>query len=285
MMASMVVFTVLDTSAKFVMRDLNPQVAVFFRYAVSSLLSIILMSRSGGLSLMATRHPYLQVARGVLLMLSTILNFIAMSHLQLAQTSAILFTIPLLVCALSVPILGERVGPLRWAAVIAGFMGVLIIMRPGTAGFHWAMFCSLGASLCGASYNIITRLVGARDRAETSLFFVSIVGATAAALPLPILWQTPHGLQWLLLLMMGVCGAIGHFMLIDAHRKAPASTLAPFLYTQIVWMILSGYFVFGDVPDHWTLIGAAVVVASGLVVFAWDNRPAGDRREVPAPID
>jgi drug/metabolite transporter (DMT)-like permease len=284
MMASMVVFTSLDTAAKHVTQDLPPAVAVFGRYAVAFLISAGVVFHAGGPSLLATSHPVLQIVRGVLLMLSTILNFVAMMHLQLAQTAAIFFTIPLWVCALSVPILGEHVGWRRWVAVIVGFLGVLVIMRPGSDSFHWAMLLSIGSSFCGAVYNIVTRKVGARDRAETSLFYVSFVGAIAAAAPLPVLWQTPQGMQWLLLGYMGIAGAVGHLMLIQAHRLAPASALAPFLYTQIVWMILSGYFFFGDVPDLWTLAGAGIVVASGLVVFAREAARGGPR-DVPAPVD
>ncbi len=127
--------------------------------------------------------------RGVLLMASTTLNFLALSYLQLAQIAAILFTIPLWVCALSMPLLREPVGIRRWSAVIVGFLGVLVVMRPGTSDFHWAMFASLGASLCGGIYNILTRKVGGADRAETSLFYVCLVGAAAAALPLPWAWE------------------------------------------------------------------------------------------------
>ena len=284
MMASMVVFTLLDASAKHVTQSLPPPVAVFFRYFVAGLLSIAVVMRAGGPQLMVTGHPALQIVRGVLLMVSTILNFVAMMHLQLAQTAAIFFTIPLWVCALSVPLLGEHVGWRRWVAVLVGFLGVLVIMRPGSASFHWAMLLSVASSICGAVYNILTRKVGGRDRAETSLFYVSVVGAVAAAAPLPWVWKTPEGLQWPLLVFMGLAGGIGHYMLIQAHRLAPASTLAPFIYTQIVWMILVGYLIFGDVPEFWTLAGAAVVVASGLFVFARE-RTLGRIAETPAPID
>jgi drug/metabolite transporter (DMT)-like permease len=219
-----------------------------------------------------TGYPLLQVLRGLLLVTSTLLNFIAIMYLQLAQTAAIFFSIPLWVCALSVPILGEKVGLRRWIAVAIGFCGVLVIMRPGTGSFHWAMLLSIAASLCGAIYNIVTRKVGGRDRAETSLFYVGFVGALAAAAPLPFVWKTPEGLQWVMLGFMGLAGTIGHFMLIQAHRLAPASVLAPYMYTQIVWMIAVGYLFFGDVPDLWTLVGAAIVVASGLFVFAGEAR-------------
>ena len=272
MVTAMVFFTLLDAIAKHLVQSLPPAVAVFGRYTVAFLLSLAIILRKGGPRLMATCHPWLQAFRGVLLMVSTILNFVAIMYLQLAQTAAIFFTIPLWVCALSVPILGERVGLRRWLAVAVGFCGVLLIMRPGTESFHWAMLLSLTASLCGAIYNIVTRKVGSRDRAETSLFYVGMVGAAAAAVPLPFVWQTPQGVQWLLLALIGVAGTIGHFMLIQAHRLAPASALAPFMYTQIVWMILVGYIFFGDVPDLWTLVGAAIVVASGLLLFAGEAR-------------
>ena len=242
------------------------------------------MLRAGGPALAITRHPGLQVLRGVLLMISTILNFTAISYLQLAQTAAIFFTIPLWVCALSVPLLGEHVGMKRWIAVLVGFLGVLVIMRPGSASFHWAMLLSVASSICGAFYNIATRKVGGRDRAETSLFYVSVIGAAAALVPLPWVWEMPQGLAWPLLVFMGIAGGIGHYMLIQAHRMAPASALAPFVYTQIVWMILVGYLAFGDLPDHWTLIGAAIVVACGLFVFAREKL-AGKESEVPVPAD
>ncbi|MFN0190587.1 MAG: DMT family transporter [Aestuariivirga sp.] len=268
MLASMAVFTVLDSTAKYVMLALPPPVVVFFRFFFALMVAMAFIAKAGELSLVASRHLGLQIARGVMLTMSTVLNFAAISKLQLAQTSAIFFTIPLWVCALSVPLLGEKVGPRRWAAVIAGFLGVLVIMRPGTASFHWAMLLVMAAAICGSIYNILTRKVGGKDRAETSLLYVGLVGCAAAALPLPWAWQTPHGIYWLMLLLIGAAGGVGHLMLIEAHRKAPASALAPLIYTQIVWMILAGFLIFGDVPDRWTVFGAAIVVASGLFIIA-----------------
>lgn len=277
MAMSMAVFAVLDASAKYAMQSLPPPVAVFFRYIVALVLSAVLILQQGGYNLFLTRRLGLHVLRGLLLVMSTGLNFIAISKLQLAQTAAISFTIPLWVCALSIPFLGEQVGPRRWAAVIVGFLGVLVIMRPGTGGFHWAMLLSMGAALAGAIYNIATRKVGGSDRAETSLFYVCLVGSAGAALPFAGHWQMPQGFEWLILGLMGLCGSAGHWLLIEAHRLAPASVLAPFVYTQIVWMILLGFLVFGDVPDGWTLFGGLIVIASGLYVYARERtlgRPA-----------
>ena len=176
MMAAMVFFTLLDATAKHLVQSLPPVVAVFGRYLVALGLSIAVIMGKGGAGLMVTEYPKLQVLRGLLLMASTALNFTAIIYLQLAQTAAIFFSIPLWVCALSVPMLGEKVGLRRWIAVAVGFLGVLVIMRPGTGSFHWAMLLSVCASLCGAIYNIVTRKVGGRDRAETSLFYVGLVG-------------------------------------------------------------------------------------------------------------
>jgi drug/metabolite transporter (DMT)-like permease len=273
MCLSMVVFTSLDTMAKhLVMNGFPGPLGVFFRYAISLVIASAVIFGSGSPDLFSTRHPWLQALRGVLLMTSTILNFTAMKYLQLAQTAAIFFTIPLFVCILSVPVLGEKVGWRRWLAVMIGFAGVLLVMRPGTMNFHWAMILSLLASLCGAIYNLATRKVGGHDAAATSVFFSTLFGAAGSALSLPWTWIMPHGLQWVLLIGMGVAGAYGHFLLTTAHRIAPASLLAPFIYTQIIWMTLAGYLVFNDVPDQWTIFGAVIVVASGLFVFARERK-------------
>lgn len=278
-LASMAVFTVLDATAKYLNQFLPLSVTVFFRYAIALVIAAALLLRRGGLSLLWTRHPFLQVSRGLFLLASTFANFFAMSYLQLAQTAAISFTVPLWVCALSVPLLGEKVGLRRWLAVLVGFCGVLVIMRPGSMDFHWAMLVSLLASLCGASYNLATRKVGGHDAAETSLFYVCIVGSIVATPSLALHWAMPVGWQWLLLLVLGAAGAGGHLMLIEAHRKAPASALAPFIYSQIIWMTCAGVLVFGQWPDVWTVVGGLIVVASGIYVFGRERR-----RGVSAPV-
>ena len=284
MLGSMAVFTALDSCAKLVMQTLDPSVAVFFRYFMALLFSLLVLWRAGGIGLLSTQHPVLQALRGLLLLASTGLNFIGIYHLQLAQTAAISFTIPLWVCALSVPLLGEHVGLRRWAAVAVGFLGILVIMRPGSQSFHWAMLFSLGAALMGGLYNIATRKVGGRDQSETSLFYVCLFGSLGGLLPLPWHWQTPQGHEWVLLAIMGLAGAMGHYLLIQAHRLASAALLAPFIYTQIVWMIIAGYLLFNALPDGLTLLGAAIVIASGIYVFARE-RTLGKSEPVPAPVD
>jgi drug/metabolite transporter (DMT)-like permease len=272
MIAAVSTFAMLDATAKYTLEALSTGMVVCFRYGFAGAYVSLLVWRMGGARLLVTSHRRLHAVRGLLLLGSTVFNFLAVSHLQLAQTSAITFSNPLIVCILSPWLLGERVGLRRWMAVLAGFIGVLIITRPGTAGFHWAMAASLLSALCGALYQIATRHVGLRDQALTSLFYVTVTGGLGAV-PLALLdWQTPELWQWGLLGLAAVFGTLGHFMLTEAHRRAPASLLAPFSYAQIIPMIVVGFIIFGDVPDVWTLVGALVVIASGLYVLYRERR-------------
>jgi drug/metabolite transporter (DMT)-like permease len=267
MIAAVVFFSLLDASAKYLLPELNPPTVVFLRYLFGLGFALAWMIFANEIALFRSVHPRKQFLRGVLLLGSTAFNFSALQYLQLAQTAAIMFSNPLWVCALSHLLLKERVGPRRWAAVIAGFGGVLIIMRPGLQGFHWAMTLSVLAALCAALYQLTTRRVGADDRSETSLLYGTFWGTVCGLPAIAFSFEMPHGLQWPLLIFAGFCGSFGHYLLIAAHRLAPASLLAPFGYTQIVWMTLLGLMLFGQVPDSWTLAGAAIVVASGLYVF------------------
>jgi drug/metabolite transporter (DMT)-like permease len=272
MIAAVSTFAMLDATAKYTVESLSTAMVVCFRYGIASAYVALLVWRMGGARLLVTSHRKLHAMRGLLLLGATGFNFLALNYIQLAQTSAITFSNPLIVCVLSPWLLGERVGFRRWMAVIVGFIGVLVIIRPGTAGFHWAMAASLLSALCGALYQIATRHVGLRDQALTSLFYVTLTGALGAV-PLALVdWQTPEIWQWGLLGLAAIFGTVGHFMLTEAHRRAPASLLAPFVYTQIVPMIVIGFLVFGDVPDGWTLAGGLVVIASGLYVLYRERR-------------
>ncbi len=279
MVGAFAMFAMLDATAKYLVGFLGVGLVVFARYGFSLVFVCLLLWQQGGSGLLVTGNGVLQVVRGLLLIVSTGTNFIALGYLQLAQTSSIAFSNPLWVCALSPLLLGERVGPRRWFAVLVGFIGVLLIIQPGTVSFHWAMLLSLTSALSTALYQIATRRVGAEDRAITSLFYVSLVGSLAAAPLAPIGWVTPGLGQLGLLVMMGFFGSFGHYMLTQAHRMAPAPVLSPFLYTQIIWMTLIGFVVFGDVPDMMTIVGGSAVVASGLYVLYRERlvrNPSGD---------
>lgn len=166
------------------------------------------------------------------------------------------------------PILGEWLGWRRWAAICFGFVGVLLVTRPGAGGIHPAALLSLGGALCYAFYGIMTRALSRTDSNETTLFYSNLVGAVAMLPVLPFVWTAPSDpLLIALMIVMGVFASLGHYLLIIAHRLAPASILSPFIYTQLVSTIALGYFVFGDVPNHWTMAGAATVIASGLYLI------------------
>jgi drug/metabolite transporter (DMT)-like permease len=260
-------FSLLDASAKYLLPELNPPTIVFLRYLLGLLFALGWILQASDASMFRSVHPRTQFLRGALLLASTAFNFTALQYLQLAQTAAIMFSNPLWVCSLSHLMLNERVGPRRWAAVIAGFGGVLIIMRPGFGGFHWAMILSILAALSGALYQLTTRRVGADDRSETSLLYGTLWGTVCALPAMAFSFQMPSGWQWPVLIFAGFCGSFGHYLLIAAHRLAPASLLAPYSYTQILWMTVLGYALFGQIPDRVTLVGTLVVVASGLYVF------------------
>ncbi len=268
MVAAFLLFTFLDTSAKLLAQEMNSLQIVWARFVGHAVLVAAVLLPRKGTRVLASSNLKLQIIRSIFLFMSTILNFFALRWLQLATTSSIMFTVPLLVAALSVPLLGERVGWRRWTAIAVGFAGVLIIVRPGGASLHWAIGLSLCNAVAVALYQITTRKLAARDHSDTTSLYSPLFGTIVLLPLLPFIWEAPSGpLAWTLMCLMGVFGGIGHWLLIIAHRFAPASLLAPFSYTGILWMTTSGYLVFGNLPDEWTVVGAAVVVASGLYVF------------------
>ena len=161
----------------------------------------------------------------------------------------------------------------RWAAILVGFAGVLVVVRPGSAAFHPAMLLSLANAVIYAAFNLMTRKLAAYDSPETIQFLPALVASVVLAPFALAVWEPPHGaLEWTVLCLMGVYGGVGHYLLAMAHRYAPASTLAPFLYQQILYMAAFGYLVFGSVPDPTVWIGAAIVISSGLYLFSRERR-------------
>jgi drug/metabolite transporter (DMT)-like permease len=277
MCAAVLCFTGIDTSAKYLNHYMDTLQVVWARYLGAFLIGCLLVNPLLKPELLRTARPWLQLGRSALLLFSTVLNIYALRYLQLDETLSILFATPLLVAALSIPILGESIGPRRWAAIIVGFLGIMIITRPGFGNMHPAALLTVLGTVCYAVYSISTRILSTTDSSGTTLFYSSLFGAVVMTAILPFVWSWPVGpLQIAVMVIMGTCGALGHYLLILAHRLAPASILAPFIYTQIVWMVLSGYLVFGDLPTHWTLIGGAVVIASGLYLLYRERKMRGE---------
>jgi drug/metabolite transporter (DMT)-like permease len=268
MCTAVICFALLDTSAKWLGTGMNPLQVVFARYAGSMILVLALFNPWSRPGVLRTKRPWLQWGRSLLLLGSTVLNFIALQYLQLAETISIMFATPLIVALVSGPLLGEWPGPRRLAAIGVGFLGVLVVTRPGFGGMHPAAFLSVIGCFCYAFYSLATRVLAAHDSSETTLIYSGAVGTLAMAPFLPWVWTTPQTpLPWLLMGVTGAMGGIGHWLLILAHRLAPATVLAPFIYSQLIWMVLLGWLVFGQLPDRWTFIGGAVVVASGLYLL------------------
>jgi drug/metabolite transporter (DMT)-like permease len=184
--------------------------------------------------------------------------------MTMAQATTISFLSPLLITVLAIPLLGEVVGIRRWAAVLAGMLGMLIVVRPGTGGFQPAALFGVASSFCWATALIVTRKMAAIDPPQTTLLWSSAVGVIvlSALLPFDAAWPTTQ--QFILAVMLGILSSIGQWLVVLAYRNAPASLLAPFTYTQLLWVSVAGYLVFGTLPDHWTLVGATIFIASGL---------------------
>ena len=270
MLGAYLFFAFVDVSAKWLaIAGLSALQLAFMRYLGHFLISLVLIGKGGvSVSRFSSNRMMLVLVRGLLLMGSTILNFSAVAYLPLTLTSTILFSTPIIICALSWPLLGERVGIWRWSAIMIGFVGILISIRPFDTSFHWAVILSLAAAFCFALYSILTRKLAGVVAVDTLQFYSGLVG-TVALLPFAILtWQTPEsGLDWTIMLMLGVFGWLGHQMLTTAHRFAPASTLTPFGYTFILYLTVASFLLFDHLPDRWTLSGGAIIIFAGLIIW------------------
>ena len=274
-------FSCLDTTAKYLGRHIDVMQVVWARYTFALLLTFIISNPLSRRGLLRTARPALQIVRAAILLTSTLLNFFALRYLRLDQVLAITFSTPFVVAALSGPTLGEWVGPRRWAAIGFGFIGVLVVTRPGFGIVHPAAILAVLATLAYAAYFLTTRVLSRTDSNETTLFYSNFVGAALMLPVAPFFWTWPALWQFGLMLLAGALASFGHYMLIAAHRRAPASLLSSFIYSQLVWVIALGYAVFGDVPDAYTLAGASIVIASGLYVFHRE-RVRGPRTAVGA---
>jgi len=273
-LAAFFCFALTDTSAKITVgAGISVLIVVFFRYFVNFLLVLIYFLPREGMDLLRSNVPHLQVLRGVTLLSSTALNFFALKYLPLTITIPIFFAIPLIVCVLSVPMLGETVGFRRYVAVIIGFIGVLIILRPGGVTFHPAMLVSLGASVTGALYFIFTRMVAGRDDMPVGQVYASGI-ATFILIPFALLnWEAPsEALHWGLLVAAGALAGLGHCFLTIAYRYQEASKIAPLVYSEIIYITLISWILFSELPDFWTVVGTFVIIASGTYVWLRERR-------------
>jgi len=267
-----VCFSTLDTTAKWLVRDHTLFLVVWARYIGQMVVVTPVEWHRGGNDFWRTRHLGTQLARSVCLVVATVCFFGALRFLPLAEASAITFLAPMFAVFLSMPVLGEKPTRARWIAAIVGFVGILILVRPGAAAFHPAAALLVLAALANALYQLLTRKLP-NDTPYTTLFYSALVGTAVLSLALPVAELpeevTAHDAVFLLLL--GVFAGLGHYLLIGAFLAAPASLVAPFAYLQMIWATLYGYVVFGQLPDGFSAIGMAVIVASG-VGLVWHER-------------
>ena len=267
MIASGFIFTLLDTGAKYLTTELHVLQVVWGRYFFSLALLPLIIGRVNPLRIARTGRLGLQIVRSLLLLAATFFFFTGIRFIPLADATAISFVSPLLLTILSVPMLGEKVGPRRWVAVIIGLVGALIVIRPGLGVAHWATIFPLLTALAYTFYQITTRMLTATDHTSTIFLYTGIVGTLIMTFVVPFFWTPPTFTGWLLLIALGLLGGGGHYLVILAFLRAPASALSPFSFIAIIWTVCAGYLVFADVPDLPTIAGAGVIIASGVFVF------------------
>ena len=264
MLASTVFLGTSDVTSKYLSTTLPSIEIAWIRFLVFALIMMPAMVPGTRLNAMKTGRLGLQLARGTALLGSSLLFITGLRYLPIAEASATGFVSPLFVTALSIILLSESVGIRRWLATATGLIGVLIILRPGTSAFHVAAFFPIVSALCWALTLIMTRMMSGTEAAITTMTYSSIAGVVLVSALVPFVWVTPSWHDILFGVFIGIASTAGQWIVVLAFRYADASVLAPFSYTQLLWVSILGFLVFDEVPDVWTVVGAAFIVSGGL---------------------
>ena len=273
-------FPIINAAAKYLGAFYPITEIVWARFAGHFVFVVLAFLPRQGWSLFRTARPVMQITRSILLLGSNAVFVVAIGYLPLATASAIGFAAPFIVTALSVPVLGEQVGVRRWSAVAIGFVGVLLVIRPGAGFANWATLLVLASTTAYATYQVITRMVALADKPETGIVYAALVGTAVMSLVAPFEWRLPAGmLDWLAFACLGFFGGFGHYFVIKALRCGPAAVIAPFGYGELIGSVAIGYYAFGNFPDAWTWVGAAIIVACGVYIA---YREGVRRRMAPA---
>lgn len=271
MMIAVALLALMDTTGKYITADFPVSQILWVRYGVFLILACLLARPRGIIKSLSSRQPGLQIGRSLLLVVEVAVFLFSFKNLPLVTVHSVGASSPLIATALAIPLLGEKVGIRRWLAVIIGFAGVLLIIRPGHNEFGGAVYLPLLGALLWALYQILVRRV-VRDGPETTSLYTALVGFAAFGMIAPFEWQAPDLKGGILLLAVGVFGGSGHILLIKSLQLAPASVLQPLNYMILVWAAILGFVVFGYIPDVWTIAGALIVVASGLYAISRQQR-------------
>ena len=272
LLAAIGLISLVDTICKFYTDELHAVMLVWGYFVGITFFVAGYLGIHRKFALLHCSRPGLQIARSGFLVASIASLFVSLTYLPIAEATAIGFTGPLFITALSAPLLGERVGWHRWLAVFIGLAGVLVIVRPGGAVWHWSAGMALLGAVCFALFQLVTRRLAHQDRHETTLLYTSIGGTAWASLLVPFFWTTPTIGQSAMFLAIGAMGAGAHFSMLQAFARAEASLLAPFNYSKIIWVTILGYLVFDDLPGLDTLIGTSIIAAAGLYVLYREGR-------------
>jgi drug/metabolite transporter (DMT)-like permease len=262
-------FGCLDTISKYLVAHYPAAALVWLRYVLQTLVMLAIFLPRMGLRLVRTSSPGLQLLRGLMLVLSSVVFVVALLHMQIAEVASIVFLAPIIVALAGGPLLGERVGARTWLALAGGFVGVLLIIRPGGGAFTgWALL-PLACAFLFAGYQILTRKLAGHEDPITTLFYPGLIACFVVPPVFPGAFEVPTvPLHVAMLAAIGVLGGVGHFILIRAHALAPATLLAPFGYTQLLVVLTLGWLVFGQLPDAIALVGIALIAGSGLALIA-----------------
>ena len=271
-------FVTSDTVVKLARQDLPVAMVVWGRFTAHFLLMLLMFPGKKIKQLFKVNNLKLVIIRGILLLLCTFLFFTAIGYIGLAEANSIMFISPFFVVALSIPLLKEQVGIRRWSAVVIGFFGILIILRPGFQEIHWAYLLIIGVAFFFALFTILTRTLSFTETAISMWFYTALVGMLGSSAIVWHYWQTPTLDQTLMLLLIGAIGGGSHYIIIKAYQRASASILAPFQYFQIIWATVYGLLIFDAAPDGWTWLGTAIIIASGLYVWAREQQLGKMRR-------
>lgn len=264
MLAGMFLFATADVLAKFLTQSFHP-IQIFWFRQLALLLGVLMMLGLRGPAILRTARPRLQITRGVLVVFSSLLFIFAVQHVPLADAVAASFVAPFFLTILGAALLGEKVGIRRWSAVIIGFIGALIIVRPGTGAIHPAVLLVVAAAACYATRQVLGRLLADTDKTITTVAYTALTASFIASVGLPFFWQWPENqFQWFALAAIGLFAGVGEVMVIKSLEVAETGAVAPIHYTLIIWGTLYGYLVFDQLPDHWTWIGTAIIMSAGI---------------------
>jgi drug/metabolite transporter (DMT)-like permease len=267
MIAAVTLVATMDLVVKTLSREMPIAQIAWGRYVVQAVALFAFAAHWGMLVKLRSQMPGVHVVRALLLLTANVAFMAAVAYLQLTEANVIGFMAPLLLTALTYPVLGEAVGTKRWIAVLTGFAGVLIVMRPTSSVFQWAALLPLLMAACSALYHVTTPVIRRTEDPAISLYYLGLIGAIGFTLVLPWVWVAPSPAGWLMLGCVGLLGTAGHFLMVRAFEAASPSTLAPLFYGHLLWALVYGWFFFGDLPDLFTIVGGALVIASGLYVY------------------